>query len=654
MLALLMLLLATASCSGGEDNLPTDAAATDGSTQAPTDEPTDDTADNGKPDEDKTDENKTDAPDTDVDTPSGDAEKPEYAPMLDIDSISLDSLDMLNFTENTNITLAPAVITEVTDTDSLEDLVTTFPEIAILTLDADGNVTDTDGGFICYAEDVPSHLPEGTIPAFNLPSSVDYDITFIRNLLCSLDSSDVMVISDDEELIAELRSEAKQLIGVIDFREWGWDGMRFIDARSAANRAGARICLLPIEYADSPAVEFFNTLGMSVWFKAQDNDLVEMIRLITSGANGIITPNLPLLYRCLACDLFLPNSIVRPVGVIGHRGMPSQAPENTLAGSDLAAKYGANIIENDIYITSDDVIVVMHDSTLDRTTDGVGEFEGMTYEELCKYAVDDKPDASGLFADAVEDPQPIPTLEEYLELFKDTDTYIFIEIKSSQADRLVPVLKDMIDEYDFYDQCSVICFSKSTLQTVKEIIPELSVGYLCDTAELDDILSSTAECESSYNPAHANLTGELLRTLSVRGILSWPWTVNESADFDRFFLMGVGGITTNYANYARNYVKRVSTDKIKYSLDAGESVEIGVKAEYYGAVRDGDTYDNSILPTNKSEMIILSGNETLSFDGISVSAEKAGEATVIFRLRFRLNDESYAYVYSQPVKITVN
>ena len=118
---------------------------------------------------------------------------------------------------------------------------------------------------------------------------------------------------------------------------------------------------------------------MTVWYESTDSSAVDAFRLITSGANGIIAADRALLRACLNSSLFSENSLLRPIGIIGHRGMPSQASENTLAGSALGATYGANIIDNDIYITKDGVLVVMHDGTVDRTTNGTGKVEDFTY-----------------------------------------------------------------------------------------------------------------------------------------------------------------------------------------------------------------------------------------------------------------------------------
>lgn len=558
----------------------------------------------------------------------------------------------LDFEPEDTAALAPTVITRVDSEDELDSLSVGAPDIAVMTVDPDGALLDGEGLAICTLADAAEKLPEGTILALELPSRYSYDISAISELIRSLNTRDVMLISDEPQTVKQLRERVGSLIGVIDFTDHTWeDGL--IGARATAMSAGAHICLLPTEMADQVTTEFFNSLNMTVWYESADDSAVDALRLITSGANGIIASDRALLRACLDSSLFAENSILRPIGIIGHRGMPSQAPENTLEGSALAATYGANIIENDIYITKDGIIVAMHDATVDRTTNGTGNVESFTYAELCEILVDDKPDAGTSLPGRIDTPLPIPTLEEYLVEFKDTDTLIFIEIKSSSTSRLVPALKELLDKYDFYDQCNVICFSQGTLAAVREAIPELSVGYLCSTSSIPSILDATLEHTSSYNPSYSQVSRALVEYLATRGIFTWPWTVNDTPTFDGLFLMGVAGITTNFSNYARSYVKRITTDKESYEGAVGESIAIDVRAERYSAAEDAEAFENSIVPTDKAEMFIVDGDAELLFDGKTVTAESAGEATVIFRLPFKLSNRATAYVYTQPILITI-
>ncbi|MBE6592975.1 MAG: hypothetical protein E7642_03170 [Ruminococcaceae bacterium] len=556
----------------------------------------------------------------------------------------------LNFDEDTNITLAPSVISKI---DSAEALSTAKKaDIALLTLDAYGYVKSADGSKLGTVSEILAKLPSKTIPAFILPAISKDNADTLFNELKKITDRDVMIVSDNAEDIRLLRDKSSALLGVLDVRKADLSG-GLIEARSAANSAGARICLLPSAMATQQNTEFLNTLNISVWYEAADNSATEAFRLITSGANGIVSADPELISLALSSTVFAPNSILRPIGIIGHRGMPSQAPENTIKGSILAAKYGANIIENDIYITTDGVLVVMHDGTIDRTTNGVGNVESMSYAQLCQYLVDDAPDSTGKLDGRLEDPLPIPTLEEYIKTFKDTDTFIFIEIKSSSTDRLVPALKAMLDKYDFYDQCNVICFSAGTLKAVKRTMPELSVGYLCSTSNISEILTSTSNYESSFNPSYAYAYYSVVSTLATRGIFTWPWTVNDQNAFDTLYLSGVAGITTNYPNFAKDYIKRLYTDKSEYTFALSSGADVELTTELYGADLTSDSFENVTKKTTKAEMLIIAGNESLKFDGNRITAAEAGIADVIFRVSFKLTNGATAYVYTQPIRIDV-
>lgn len=552
-----------------------------------------------------------------------------------------------------NIALEPTVVDRIDAAHELENIALDPPDVALMCLDGELNVTDRDGEILLSVNEAIEALDGKIIPAFVLPDYELCDFDALCALFESLELSDIMIVSDDARTIRAMRERDQSLLAIFDTSEWNWDEHELIDARSAANSAGARICILPSEMAKQTNVEFFNTLNVAVWCETLDASAEEALRLITSGANAVIAHDHSLVKAYLSSSLFEKGSLLRPVGIIGHRGMPAYAPENTIAGSQLAAEYGANIIENDIYITRDGVIVVMHDSTIDRTTNGSGNVEDFTYEELCAFAVDDMPDTAANLHGAVRDPQPIPTLEEYIKLFDGTDTFLFIEIKSSSVDRIVPALKEMLDRYDFYDQCSVICFSSSTLIKVKELIPEISVGFLCSTSDISDILHNTNSSSSSYNPSSHCVSHSLVKFLYDRGIFTWPWTVNDTATFNSLYLMGVAGITTNHSNYAQKYMKRITTDSESYSLTAGSSVGVTVTAELYGADADSESYENDRITSSKAEMFLVSGNQTLAFDGRSITATESGEATVIFRLGFSVGGER-AYVYTQPITVTVN
>ena len=397
----------------------------------------------------------------------------------------------------------------------------------------------------------------------------------------------------------------------------------------------ANICLISSADATVKNVNFLQSLATVVWVKSNGDSIDELVRCITSGAYGVVTGDRITLEKTLTGSIFAKNTIIRPVNVIGHRGMPSIAQENTIKGSIAAVSHGANIVENDVYLTKDGVVVVMHDSTLDRTTNGSGKVEDLTYAQISQYKVDS---LAGVAS------EPIPTLEDYMKEFKGKDVIIYIEIKSNKPE-IVPAIKALIDKYDFYSQACVIAFSEEQVQLVRKTIPQISCGFLSSSlSSLQGISSSVYEYSSTFNPNQSLINKELLRDLYHRGISVWPYTINDNTKFDEFFLMGVSGITTNYANFVEQYVKTLSADKNEYSFTAGASVDTVLSALNY----KGEKVD-----TQNAEIVVVSGNSSITFKDGKLSATEKGDACVVFRISFKLKNGQTAYVYSQPVNVSV-
>ena len=548
------------------------------------------------------------------------------------------------------ITLAPSMIYEINSKSDLDGILTNSPAIAIMNINKDGNVLSSSGNVICHISDALIALKSKVIPAIKPDSSCNEST--LSSLISSLMLKDILLVTDSAALIKAVRSSQSNVLGVYDLSNNDLSKLTATEIRKDTLSSGAKICMLPASMASQTTTEILNTLGVTVWYKAAQNSKTELFALVTSGANGILTTNRDLFESVVTSPIFKTNSIIRPVGIIGHRGTPALAPENTIAGSLLAAANGANIIENDIYITTDGVIVVMHDETIDRTTNGSGKVESFSYDQLCKYYVDCAPTTSETQYGRVTDSQPIPTLEDYFQAFKDTDTFMFIEIKSSKPEAIATALATLIDKYDIADQCGVITFKQAALTAIRAAIPEISVGYLCSDSTLNDITTNTSKFESSYNPDSSKINAELVKDLAARGIFTWPWTIRDSANFDKFFLMGVGGITTDNSYLAKNYVKRISTESKKYDLEAGKSLDLKLLAETYGGI-DVSDLSNATYLTSDAEMLVIEGNQTLRYSSGKLTASAQGDATVLFRLSFKLNNGQTAFVYSEPVAVSV-
>lgn len=547
--------------------------------------------------------------------------------------------------QTSNLIMTPAVISQIKTAAELDEIQTLAPTAAILNVNSALEVTSPDGGLLCSLSDALDKLGRTVIPTFYVSDKAT--VTALCAELERRELKDVMFISSNDELVLLARTTYPHSQGVLDVSSLtssdGLDKSALTALRGRANACNARTVLLSDDVASRDRVEYLQRLFITVWSCPADT-ATGYVSAITSGANGIVVADRAS-YDSLLTSSFAQNTITRLVNIIGHRGIPSLAQENTIAGSVLAYDKGATMIENDIYLTRDNVIVVMHDSTIDRTTNGTGYVEHFTYEQLKQYSVD---------SNAARAPEPIPTLEDYFKEFKGKDVQLVVEIKKDANTKIVDALAKLIEQYDIADQVNVITFSEDFIKLMHQKLPEISVGYLTssikqleDAADdtLETVLDTVSPLATTYNPKYSagKLGYNLLRRLSERGLTVWPWTLNDRADFDSYFMLGVHGITTNYSSWATNYARR---------LDAPSS-EVTVGEDGVAFATSRMTYGRKTSEITTAEMIVIESNgaDVRYADGV-LSATGSGSATVYFRLACRTTSGATYYLCTEPISVT--
>ena len=233
----------------------------------------------------------------------------------------------------------------------------------------------------------------------------------------------------------------------------------------------------------------------------------------------------------------MPGADTRPL-VIGHRGASADAPENTIAAFELALEQGADGIELDVHLSADEQPVVIHDFTLERTTDGAGPVSDHRVRELKRL------DAGG-WHDRRFRGQRVQTLQEVLERFRDRARF-WIELKGGST--LYPGVEErvvsMIEIYDVVDRVLVQSFDHVAIARVRTLNREIPVGALVAQAPLDPALLDR-ETVSAICPGAHVLSAPLLREIQGAGLACYVWTVNEPAQMDRLVEWGVNGIITD-------------------------------------------------------------------------------------------------------------
>lgn len=549
-------------------------------------------------------------------------------------------------TPDSNVILPPSSVVPVESADALAAILKDPPVAAILNVNTALDVTDESGTKFATLDSALEALGGKVIAAFRPDGAAAAKA--LSGYLSSHDLRDVFVISDSAEVLSAARAQWRHARGVFDFTSRTVGSLAELEAlRAECNTADCRVMLLSPEAATRENVEYLRMRFMTVWTRAASSGDADLVSAIVSGVHGIITDDCAKLDKCLTA-YFGAGTLTRVTGVTGHRGVPSLEHQNTVKSSLRAYELGATMIENDLHLSRDGVIMVMHNSTIDATTNGKGTVASMTRAELAKYLVKtNKNLAEG---------DPIPTLEDYIKALKDKDVVLQTELKSTDPN-LIPAFIKLVKQYDYEDKVIVVSFSTAQLERIRKQMPGISAGLITSNTyssanlkpSLSEILNSTQSIGTVFVPTYGkgSLDATLIRELTLRGVTVWTWTVNSEADFARYFVSGVSGITTDSTQFASKYTKYLTTDKTKYDLTAGEIPT--VTAVTYERKTDD--------VTAKSEMTVIetTGDLTVAQDPATgaVTYTGTGSAKVIFSAEFNARGNKYRKV-SELVTLTAN
>lgn len=218
-----------------------------------------------------------------------------------------------------------------------------------------------------------------------------------------------------------------------------------------------------------------------------------------------------------------------------------------------AYEAGCDGIELDVHLTKDNVMVIIHDEDIKRTTNGSGMICDFTYEELKQF------DASAGFAGQYGF-NPIPTFEEYVAWVKDKDIMTNVEVKNGDYyyEGLEEALIDMIRKNHLEDKIIFSSFNNASIMKCKWLAPEIKCGFLmegCIGNANGYAVSMGIEC---VHPDWEKLTDEEIRACQKRGVEINTWTVNKEKDIRHFVQMGVDGIISNYPDLCGKIIREES------------------------------------------------------------------------------------------------
>jgi glycerophosphoryl diester phosphodiesterase len=201
----------------------------------------------------------------------------------------------------------------------------------------------------------------------------------------------------------------------------------------------------------------------------------------------------------------------------GHRGNPAEHPENTLPSFRSAIELGVDLIECDVHMSSDGELVVIHDHTLERTTDGTGLVAQHSLTQLRE-----------LDAGAGE---RLPVLDEVCEVAREGGVGLCIEVKQipipypGLEERLV----DRLRQLEMLEQSAVISFLHASVRRVKELEPRLTTGVLEAARPIDPVGLMRGALADLYAPHYGAMDAQLVQEVQSAGGRVGVWTVDDAA-----------------------------------------------------------------------------------------------------------------------------
>ena len=247
------------------------------------------------------------------------------------------------------------------------------------------------------------------------------------------------------------------------------------------------------------------------------------------------------------------------VMVIAHQGGEWLRPSNTLVAFDHAVELGVDVLEMDIHQTKDGVIVLMHDDTVDRTTDGSGAIKEMSFDEIRAldagyYWTDDDGATYPYRGQGIQ----VPTLEELFQRYP--DIRMNIEIKQETPSMVRPFCQ-LIHDYNMQDKLLVATFHKATVEEFRAdcpdvitsmVEPEIQLFFGLNAAYLGALFQAPGTAFQVPTTSSLPVIGEVdviterfVRVAHSHNIQVHAWTINDPAEMERLIALGVDGIITD-------------------------------------------------------------------------------------------------------------
>lgn len=239
--------------------------------------------------------------------------------------------------------------------------------------------------------------------------------------------------------------------------------------------------------------------------------------------------------------------------VIAHRGSSLDAPENTLAAFLLAVEQGADAVELDVAVCASGDLVVIHDSTVNRTTSGSGKVTDLPLREIKSF------DSGSWFNERFKG-EPIPTLNEVFETIG-RKCLINVELKNFRTpfDTLADQVAQLVIRHNLQQRVFFSSFNPLNFRKIKRLLPETPVGLLIQKGKTGQVMLRISRWIGPFDSLHphfADINSPAIIRQHRTGMPLFPYTVNAASDIEAMRDAGVSGVITDNPVLAGKILRR--------------------------------------------------------------------------------------------------
>ena len=554
----------------------------------------------------------------------------------------------------------PVVVQELSD--KLPSAVGERAAVVMVSVDKSMNVLSKDGKTLTSVASFIDTYRSSLIPAFIIDSEAEANA--LASLIHEKELIDCYVVADksNASLVKKVRlanATAAYVSGAVIFDDLNSEK----DRKEAVTLVRDSMSYVAIsrEALTEESAFYFAVRQVAAWSYAENS--AGVYRGIANGYHGIISSDVSFVYDVYE-SIKATTVSGRPV-IIAHRGANDKAdvayPENTIMGFRAAKeKYGADAVELDFGLSKDGYAILMHDDTVDRTTNGTGKFSALTLAELKALSVDY---VSGKKT-------TIATLEEAIQLAIELDLVLYCHVKT-ETKANIAVFSYLVDKYNAHDRVLLFGAAHSVYHSNNESVVSSTAYGFKNQAVITDGIGFSGGNQELFKNLSAHLDGVVAMKksltkynyqplfyqyskqgsmwgqesfyyqLSARGFVNSHSITDGEANMasNALTVSGSTGFLTNNLQYSKDYYYKFDLSSEKLELNVGEKI---ASQRYLMKIVGKTKLSIGVIQVDGPELVTADGRYTLNSEGA---------VTVVYYAERYINGTSYR-VYSEPVTLT--